>query len=47
LALAEQQVGRTLDGKIAALTSKEASQLISSLMNEAQPQIAPADEEPF
>ena len=47
IAFAEKEIGRTLDGKISALTSKEASQIISALMNQAQPQIAPADEEPF
>jgi hypothetical protein len=47
LAFAEKEIGRTLDGLISALTSKEASQLITALMSEAQPQLAPADEEPF
>jgi len=47
LAFAEKEIGRTLDGMISALTSKEASQLITALMSEAQPQLAPADEEPF
>jgi len=47
IAFAEKETGRTLDGKLSALTSKEASQVISALMNAMQAPAAPADEEPF
>lgn len=48
LAFAEAQAGRGLNNKVGDLTTKEASNVISALMSEAQQPAQPShDEEPF
>jgi len=50
LAYVADLIGRDVGGKLGELTSKEASDVISALMNGEQPtarKAAPADEEPF